>query len=213
MQHMRLALLIPDQVIQHGIQSLITQQAHTQPEIVVFEQFEAFLEQSSSFDILLIDTSDLTIDQIVNRLKQLAGQCASLKVIVISNELKAVNIRRIMQVGAKGFIYRDDLSEVLLNSLDLVSRDVVTMSQQALQLLTTSDQLYDPNDLRLVDKRVLCLTAQGLTIPEIALELGISPRTIYRSRDRLREVLHAPTIENLIVIAKEQGLLDDCDRA
>ena len=115
-----------------------------------------------------------------------------------------------MQLGAKGFIFRDDLSEDLVNNIDLVARDVVTMSPQALQLLTKADQLYVANDLRHLDMRVLHLTEAGLTVKAIAAELDISTRSVYRSRDKLREVLGVSTIEKLLDAAREQGLLD-CD--
>jgi hypothetical protein len=36
----------------------------------------------------------------------------------------------------------------------------------------------------------------------------VSSRSVYRSRDKLREILDVPTIETLIKAAHEQGLLD-----
>jgi DNA-binding NarL/FixJ family response regulator len=113
-----------------------------------------------------------------------------------------------MQLGAKGFIYRDDLSKALLNSIDLVLRDVVTMSTQALQLLTHTKHLTLLNEISPMDMQVLRLTARGQTVKMIAIDLRVSTRSIYRSRDKLRDILDVPTIEMLIDAAREQGLLD-----
>ncbi|NDJ84827.1 MAG: hypothetical protein GYB66_02985 [Chloroflexi bacterium] len=77
-------------------------------------------------------------------------------------------------------------------------------------MLTSADQLYVANDLKPIDIKVLRLTAQGLTVKANAAVLEISTRSVYRSRDKLREVLDVPTIEKLLDAAREQGLLD-CD--
>ena len=143
-----------------------------------------------------------------SRLSQITGSGQALSVVVISTRLTAMYVHRIMQLGAKGFIYRDDLADALLNSLDLVRRDVVTLSPQASHLLTTSKYLYVLNDMKPFDMQVLRLTANGLMVKEIAVELNVSTRTVYRSRDKLREILNVPTIETLIKAAHEQGLLD-----
>ena len=207
MQQVRLALMVPDRITRSGIEGLI-QHRRANYEIMVFEDFESFLIEAEQVAVLLMDTSGVRLDTIENRLQRLAVCCGNVQVIVLSNQLKVLHVKRIMQLGAKGFIFRDDLSEALLNSIDLVTRDVVTMSAQALRLLTNAEQLYVVNDLKPLDMRVLALTASGLTVKAIAAELDISTRSVYRSRDKLREVLNVSTIETLIDAAREQGLLD-----
>jgi DNA-binding NarL/FixJ family response regulator len=204
----QLALLVPDSIIRNGVEGLIKANGYTRYSVIVFEDFQALIRHASAVDILLLDTSEMHIDTVANHLGRLAQCCSTVRIIVISNQLKVVHIKRIMQLGAKGFIFRDDLSNALMSSIDLVARDVVTMSAQALQLLTNTDQLYMVNDLKPVDMHVLRLTARGLTVKAIAAELDISTRSVYRSRDKLREILAVQTIETLIDAAREQGLLD-----
>jgi len=141
-------------------------------------------------------------------LKQLIAGCPAVRVIVIGNQLRTQYIRRVMQLGARGFIFRDDLSDALLNSLELVVRDVVTLSAQALNLLTNTHQLVVGNGLKELDRQVLRLIACGLGVKAIAAELEVSTRSVYRSRDKLREILDVPTNETLLDAAREQGLLD-----
>lgn len=210
MEPRRLALLVPDGFTRSGIEGLINDSRPAHYKLLFYKSFQDFVKQAGSADILLMDASGLKLKEIEARLLRLASCCGQMRVLVISDQLKVQHIKHIMQLGAKGFIYRDDLSEALVNNIDLVARDVVTMSPQALQLLTSADQLYVANDLKPIDIKVLRLTAQGLTVKAIAAELEISTRSVYRSRDKLREVLDVPTIEKLLDAAREQGLLD-CD--
>jgi len=210
MEPRRLALLVPDGFTRSGIEGLINDSRPAHYKLLFYKNFQDFVKQAGSADILLMDASGLKLKEIEARLLRLASCCGQVRVLVISDQLKVQHIKHIMQLGAKGFIYRDDLSEALVNNIDLVARDVVTMSPQALQLLTSADQLYVANDLKPIDIKVLRLTAQGLTVKAIAAELEISTRSVYRSRDKLREVLDVPTIEKLLDAAREQGLLD-CD--
>src|SRR5690606_169839 len=83
-----------------------------------------------------------------------------------------------------------------------------TLSPCASQLLINSKYLYMLNDIKPLDMQVLRLTARGLTVKAIATELELSTRSIYRCRDKLREILGIQTIETLIDAAREQGLLD-----
>jgi DNA-binding NarL/FixJ family response regulator len=208
MPQVRIALLVPDRITRSGIEGLIKHDGTTSYSVIVFEDFESFLRQPVKIDILLMDISGLRISVVEDRFTRLTRGQSTLKVIVISSRLTAVFIHRIMQLGAKGFIYRDELADALLNGLDMVRRDVATMSPQASQLLINSKYLYILNDIKPLDMQVLHLTANGLTVKAIAAELDISTRSIYRCRDKLREILGIETIETLVDAAREQGLLD-----
>jgi two-component system invasion response regulator UvrY len=208
MTQVYLALLVPDRIICSGMETVIQQDANTYYVITIWDYFETFLHQSDEIHILLMDISGLSNREVETRFQQLNIHHGNLKVIVISNRLTAIFIHRVMQMGAKGFIYRDELADNLLHSLDLVRRDVVTLSPAASQLMINSSYLYMNNEIKPVDLQVLRLMARGFTVKAIAMELQTSPRSIYRSRDKLREILNIPTIETLIDTAREQGLLD-----
>lgn len=203
-----LALLVPDRIIRSGIESVIQQDATTRYGITIFDYFETLLYQVNGINILLMDISGLPIREVEERFQQLNSQPSPIKVIVISSRLTASFTHQVMQFGAKGFIYRDDLADNLLHSLDLVRRDVVTLSPSTSQLMITRSYLYMSNEIKPLDMQVLRLMARGLTVKAIAMELHTSTRSIYRSRDKLREILNIPTIETLIDAAREQGLLD-----
>lgn len=208
MRQVRLALLVPDRITRSGIEGLIKHDGYASYEVIILENFENCLRQAARIDILLMDISGLRMGEVESRMSQITEGGEALSVMMISSRLTAVYVHRIMQLGAKGFIYRDDLADALLNGIDLVWRDVVTLSPQAAQLLTTSKYLYVLNDIKPLDMQVLRLTASGLMVKQIAAELNVSSRTVYRSRDKLREILDVPATETLIKAAHEQGLLD-----
>lgn len=208
MQVKRLATLIPDGITRHGIEGLIHNSNHAHYNISSFHNFEAFERQADTADVLLMDISNLLMQEIEVRLLRLKNRCEQARMIVISDQFKIQEVKGILQLGVKGFIFRDDLSEALISSIDLVARDIVAMSSEVLQLLTTANQLYTVNDLKSLDMNVLRLMAEGLTVKAIAARLNVSTRSVYRSRDKLREVLDVATIEKLLDAAREHGLLD-----
>lgn len=208
MESVRLALLIPDRVIRSGVEGLIRARGQTPYTVVVFDTFQTLAREVQDSDIVLMDVSGLRLETLESWLKQLIAGCPAVRVIVIGNQLKIQIIRFVLQLGAKGFIFRDDLSNVLLGSIDLVARNVITLSAQAQRLLTNTHQLQVGNELKPLDRQVLRLIACGLGVKAIAAELEVSTRSVYRSRDKLREILDVPTNETLLDAAREQGLLD-----
>ena len=209
MKQTQLALLISDGIICKGVESIIKQSNFSSYGISEFGDTQSFLQSSIQFDLVLLDVSLYKSIEIEHDLRLIQKRFAHVKIIVISSRLTIQHIRYIMQLGVKGFIYRDELTKSLLHSIDLVLRDVVTLSQQPLELLTTSDLLISNNSLKSREMTVLQYTAQGLSPKQIANKLDIDVRTIHRDKQKLREILDVPTNDLLVDAAREQGLLDD----
>jgi DNA-binding NarL/FixJ family response regulator len=57
------------------------------------------------------------------------------------------------------------------------------------------------------DIDVLELTEAGKTVKQIAYGLGIEQRTVYRSRERLRDALNVQTNDLIVDAARRLGLL------
>lgn len=73
----------------------------------------------------------------------------------------------------------------------------------------SKDKLYLANELRNIDIKLLRLMAGGSSAKKIASQLDVSTKTIYRIRDRLKDILDVPNAEMILGAALEQGLLDD----
>jgi DNA-binding NarL/FixJ family response regulator len=206
MPQMCIALWVPDRIIRVGIKSLIADDRAGVYDVVVCKDVDALLQQSEPCDILLVDVSGLSVSKVEECLKCLTK---TRQVIAVSSRLSAVCIHRTMQLGVKGLLCRDELSDWLLTSLDIVQRGTVALSPQVTHhLLVNSNCLQVLKQLSRQDMCVLRLTAKGLTVKAIAAELGISARSVYRRHEKLRDMLAVSTNEGLIAVIREQGLLD-----
>lgn len=56
-------------------------------------------------------------------------------------------------------------------------------------------------------RQVLALYAHGMTLPEIAAELGITYETVRGHAARVRELLQARTMFEAVAVAYQTGLL------
>jgi|GEM_PF-1046833 len=208
----RIALLVPDTIISSGIETLLQKQLSGY-EISAFDAFQHFLAQAINYDMLLIDVSEHSLAEVENVLNHLQACCPALRVLVISDRLNGAYIRRVIQLGARGFLHRGELSKTLLGNVTLATRDVVALSSEAARLLTENapPEVSSLQDLKQTDMQVLHMMAQGAPIKQIAHTLDISERSIYRIRDKLRRLLGVTSSELIVSAAREQGLLQPGD--
>jgi DNA-binding NarL/FixJ family response regulator len=209
MQRLKIALIVPDGITRRGMLSLIKQSNYASCKVFEFEHFNGFNDHMDALHLIYFDISTLMIDALEEQTQAILTSHPSAKLVIISNRLAVLHIHRILQLGAKGFIHREELEVELLHSIDIVLRDTVVLSPQAQNLLLSTDKLYLTEELREVDLQVLRLMSNGLSTKEIAKTLAVSTKTIYRIRDRLRDLLDVPNTEMILDAAREQGLLND----
>ena len=205
MPQMRIALWVPDRITRVGIRSLIADDRAGVYDVVVCTDADALLQQSEPCDILLVDISGLSVSEVEECLRCLTK---TRQVIAISSRLSAIRVHWTMQLGVRGFLCRDELSDWLLTGLDMLRHGTVALSPKVTHLLVNSRGLQALKQLSQQDVCVLRLTAKGLTVKAIAVELGISARSVYRRHEKLRDMLAVSTNESLIALIREQGLLD-----
>jgi DNA-binding NarL/FixJ family response regulator len=209
MQRLNIAVIVSDGIIRRGMVSLITQSNYANCELLEFEDFDGFRQHNGAIHLIYLDISSFAIDDVEEQIQGIRASDSDVKLVIISNRLAVLHIHRILQLGAKGFIYREELASELLRSIDIVVRDTVALSAQAQNLLLSKDKFYLADELRELDLKVLRYMASGQSTKQIAGKLNVSPKTIYRIRDRLRDLLDVPHSEMLLDAAREQGLLDD----
>jgi two-component system, NarL family, response regulator NreC len=133
-----------------------------------------------------------------------------LKVVVLSERFNAAFIKQTIQSGAHGFInMKDDMELCLSYSVSTLGRDLRYFSPKVAELLATDMSLVAGGDLTDTDKQVLRMIAQDYTVQQIAQQLGVSDRSVYRSKAKIREVLNIQNSDNIVDAARRQGLLED----
>lgn len=114
-------------------------------------------------------------------------------------------MRHFYTLQKRGIARRNgDLQEQLLKALQLISSQYPFLSPDALRLI--GSRPVGPLNHR--DRDVLRLMAEELQAKEIGSRLGISVKTVYRTRDKLKKLLGVRNNESLVDAARKQGLLE-----
>jgi two-component system response regulator NreC len=128
-----------------------------------------------------------------------------------------------LSAGAVGYLTKQAAAEELIAAIQAVAEgDVYLQPALARWLLEdyqrlvadynlTADREKDSKSLEVLSKRelqVLELVAQGLTTPQIAETLGISPKTVARHRERIMNKLDLHSIAELVKFAIQTGLIN-----
>ncbi|MBA3872395.1 MAG: response regulator transcription factor [Anaerolineae bacterium] len=210
MHKINVVIIASNDVSRSGLQAL-TAAAGTFVSVTAafadFQGLDSYMQQNR-VDVLLIDDSLPRSVNIGDAIKRLLYQHPGLAVIVLSSRPIASVIRRVLDRGARGFIHKDDpLTEALLIGIEAVRRGGTYLSPRVSSLLKLERSRPTLIDERALD--VLRLMVDGYTAGEIARQMGIGVKTVYRIQTALRETLEARTNEQLMDAARKKGLLDD----
>jgi DNA-binding CsgD family transcriptional regulator len=104
---------------------------------------------------------------------------------------------------------KDEMELCLSYSVSTLCRDLRYFSPKVAELLATEMNFVAAGDLTDTDKQVLRMIAQDFTVKHIAQQLGISDRSVYRTKAKIREVLNIQNSDNIVDAARRQGLLEE----
>lgn len=210
MHQINVVIMASNDVSRSGLQAL-TAAAGTSVTVTAafadFQGLDSYLQQNR-VDVLLIDDSLSRSIDVGDAIKRLLSQHPGLAVVVLSSRPIPSVIRRALDRGARGFIHKDDqLSETLVIGIEAVRRGGTYLSPRVSSLLTLDRPRPSLIDERSLD--VLRFMVDGYTAGEIARQMGIGVKTVYRIQTGLRETLEARTNGQLVDAARKKGLLDD----
>lgn len=161
-------------------------------------------QQQPSIAILgenLYDTDILTTVDVIHRLSP------KTRIIIIGMTMQGSLLHVFFMRGVKAYLYRSDpLCECLLTAIYTIIEDRPFLSPTAnaeYLIALQSGHLVKPLDEK--SRKVLTQLAQGISINQIALHLGLPPRRVYAIRDRLRRRFGVDTNEHLISRAVAEG--------
>lgn len=140
-----------------------------------------YLEQQDT-DVVLLDIHMPGMDGLTacEQIKKLRPAC---HVIAVSNNDEGSVIYRMLQAGASGYLLKNASANELISAIEGAVNGDIVMSEAVRKTLNTGT--HEAPVLTRREKEVLALLAEGLTTPEIAGKLFISPLTIESHRRNL----------------------------
>ena len=203
------AILDPHPLSRHGMGVLLAQAAD---EITVTKTMGQVSDldtclRGEACDVLLLSDAIADGEPVNPLLHHIQQRWPEMRVMILSQTLHLGYIQQMLSDGARGFLYKEDrLDEILLLAIRTIMRGEVYLSPKA-TLLPYQTPVQDLKSLTVRESQVLRLLNNGLTVGEIAKSLHLNIKTVYRSRDKLKDALGARTNEQIVPTAHSRGLL------
>ena len=168
-------------------------------------------------DVAILDISmpELSGLEAARRLRE---EHPEVKILILSMHDESEYVMRAVHAGAAGYLLKDDAGPALLRQAvravnagdSFFSPAVASRLTDALRGGSTGSG--DPLELLTAREReVLRFVAGGNSNKQIAVELGISRRTVESHRESLMRKIEIRTVAGLTRFALEHGLLDEED--
>ncbi len=138
------------------------------------------------------------------------------RVIVLSMHSDEGYVLAALRNGVSGYVLKDTTEDQIVEAIRKVSQGErylsPPISERAIEVYiqkARQGQVGDPYEtLTNREREILQLSAQGLSNPEIATRLYISPRTVETHRSNLMHKLGLASQTDLIRFALKRGLID-----
>jgi DNA-binding NarL/FixJ family response regulator len=198
-------LIVDDHpIVVSGVKALL----EADPEFAVMEASDAetaeriFAQSPPDVAIVDINLPGLSGFGLTRRL--IDRESAS-KIIIFSMNDDPVFVAQAMEVGAKGFISKNDNPALMTAAIRSVAGGATAWPKGAENSISFMDNIPQPISAR--DHEVLRLLAKGRSLSEIADLVGVSYKTAAGSCAQLRARLGARTQMELVRIAIERKLV------
>lgn len=163
-------------------------------------------------DVFLVDLAMPGMDG-VEAISQIRAAAPSAHVLVLSMHATPEFVRPALRAGATGYVVKgsglDDLL-VAIRAVHAGERYLDAAATAAVQQMPAGEAFADQlESLTAREREVLRMVAVGHTNRSIALELGLSPKTVDAHRTNLMRKLGIHDVQALTRLAVRTGLLAD----
>jgi DNA-binding NarL/FixJ family response regulator len=151
--------------------------------------------QASRPDVVVVDIS-LKGGSGIDLIARIKNYDAEIKTLVWSAFDESVYAERSLQVGASGYVNKQEPAEVILNAIRQVFRGEVWVSPAITNRIlhrVGSGQSLDGDPIAALSMReleVFRMLGRGMPTVQIAQELGVSRKTIEAHRERIKSKLN-----------------------
>ena len=216
----RIIITDDHQLILDGLRSIITGESdlHLLAEANNGQQALALCE-SLQPDMVMMDI-DMPVMNGLEATIQIKKKFPSIRIMVLTMHDEAALIKRIMEVGADGYMLKNADQQELVSAIRKIAAGEKHFSEKVLQALkdgkTDSSQFsLRPTDSVLLstlterEVEILRLLAEGLSNKEIGAKIFISHRTVDTHRTNLMKKLDVHNVAGLIRFAIRNGLISN----
>jgi len=165
-------------------------------------------------DIVIMDASmpHLNGAQATGQLKR---DCPEIKVLTLTVHEEIGYLGQLLEAGASGYVLKRSAADELIHAIRVVARGGVYLDPHLTGRVVTGfirkesirDALHQ-TDLSERETEVLRLIGRGYSNKEIAVQLGISIKTVETHRSRSMEKLDLHSRVEIVRYAMQQGWLD-----
>ena len=207
-------ILIADDhaIVRKGLKQIISET----PDMIVSEEADNGLEaldkiSENNYDVILLDISmpgknGLEILRLVKRKKP------KLPVLMLSVHPEAQYAVRSLRAGASGYLTKESAPDELIAAIRTISKGGKFVNASLAEKLISELEIYveKPSHETLSDReyQVMCMSAMGKTLKEIAQELSLSIQTVSTYRTRILEKMNMNSIAEVIRYAVKHGLVE-----
>ena len=188
------------------------------PKPIVVKIIRDIIKVDSVYTKTIEDTKFLYIlvtsfdKKVVKDVKKALDKNPDLKILVLSTFGEEEFLEQILQAGAKGFILKNVLKEVLFNAIKTVHSGQNYFSPELLpyftKRFTNNGDTQDIVPLTERELEVLTLIGKGYSNDEIAEKLFISKRTVDTHKNNLISKTGSKNIVSLLIYAIKNKLID-----
>ena len=162
-------------------------------------------------DIILLDINLPDIDGL-ELCSQIRKTNKTVKIIGLTSTNEAGIITQFLAKGGNGYLLKNMERDELLAAIDEVMNEKIFLSKAANQKIleqyhTVSDALKSTPVLTRREKEILQLLYEGLTGPQIADKLFLSPFTVETHRKNLMQKLNVKSTQLMLRYAKENKFI------
>ncbi|QSX34211.1 response regulator transcription factor [Shewanella avicenniae] len=206
-------LLVDDHaIVREGLSSLIEQQqgflVSAQADSV---QAALVLLQQQIFDIAIVDLS-LDKQNGLDLVKEMSRAYPATRVLVFSMHPEEIYAERALRAGAKGYLMKSEPPEILLVAIKKLLDGTVYLSDSMTKLLLgnamgsakqRSASSFGVQALSDRELEIFTLVGKGHPSKEIALQLGLSVKTVDAVRQNIKNKLGFQCASELVKFAIE----------
>ena len=202
----RVILADDHNLVRSGLAAILTQDGRFEIVAEATNGLEAIERiETTPCDLVIVDLAMPRLGGI-EMIQALRSNQSKVKILVLSMYDEAQFVVRALKAGANGYILKHAMDEELFRAIERVLGGDTFVSE-LIDAAAINEFTLEDSELTLREVEVLRLIADGMTNPQIADMLSISPNTVTRHRANLMQKLNVHNRVELINAAYHHGFI------